>query len=171
MIQVRYPTHPQVPIDPQAPLPSSVNQYLYSSCGSVERIEVRTAGRALVLLAISGTALLAGLLLLYVPALRHPAVLLVVAVAVLAGGLFDLEPALQVAQVAVVGVALLLVSRVLRWLLSRRRTQRAVLHGTSLFGLDSVVSDSRPSRREVDSRVSTATAPLAIPVPVAELHP
>ena len=156
---------------PQAPMPSAVNQYLFSSFGQVERIEARTAGRAWILLAASGAVLLVGLPLVYFPVLRHPAVLLLIAVGALAAGLFDPEIAMQAAQLAVVGVALVLASRVLRWMLTRRRDRRAIIHGSSLLGLDAGTSDSRPLRREVDSRVSTATAPLTIPRPAAELRP
>lgn len=152
---------------PQPPLPSAVNQYLYSSFGAVELVEVRTAGRATILLVVSGGVLLVGLLLIYIPRLRHPTVLLLAAVVVLGGGLFEPELALQVAQVAALGLALALGSRVLRWMLTRRRESRAILHGSSLIGLDSNV-EVRPVRRESEPRVSTATSPLTIPVTAAE---
>lgn len=155
---------------PQSPLPDEVNTYLYSSFSAQPSIAVHTAPRALIVLVVSGVVLLFGLAWLYLPVLRHPAVLLVAAAAVLAGLIFDPAPAMQFAQAAAVGVSLALAARLLHWMLSRRRERRLVVHGASLLGLDSAVSDSRPSRRDVDSRISTATAQLAIPAS-AEMRP
>ena len=50
-------------------------------------------------------------------------------------------------------------------------TTLQVLRGADLSVAPGERTYLRPSRREVDSRVSTATAPLTIPVPAAELRP
>ncbi len=152
----------------QARLPAGTSQYLFSSFGATPRIEFQTAGRREILLAVSFLALLTGLSLIYFPVLRHPAVLLVGGVALVAGGMLYPEPALQAAQAAAVGLALVLVARVLDWTVARRRDRHAVIRGTSLSGIDSQISDHRSLRAEGNSQSTTATAPAPLPVPASE---
>jgi len=99
-----------------------VNEYLFSTLGSINDAELRTASRSLIVLAASGAVLLAGLLLIYWPKARHPASLLVATVA-LAGVLVWMpEPALLAAQAAVLGLVLALVAGLLSYTLGRRRS-------------------------------------------------
>ena len=74
----------------------------------------------------AGAALVAGLLLIYVPLSRHPATLLVVGVALLATGLIAPEPTLLLAQAASLGLALTLLAGMLERGVARRR--RFVAH-------------------------------------------
>ena len=66
------------------PAPTGMNVYLFSSLGRIGPAEVFTAGRSTIVFVASGVALLAGLLLIYLRAARHPVVLLA-ATAILAG--------------------------------------------------------------------------------------
>jgi hypothetical protein len=152
----------------QARLAAGTSQYLFSSFGEIPRIEFQTAGRREILLAASFLALLAGLLLIYFPALRHPAVLFIGGVALVAGGLLYPEPALQAAQAAVVGLVLVVVARLLDWTVARRRDRHAVVRGTSLSGVDSHVSEHRSSRPEAGSQATTATALAPLPISASE---
>ena len=54
----------------------SVNEYLFSSFGSVGRLSARTGKRHLILAVCSGSVLVVGLVLIYVPMLRRPPILL-----------------------------------------------------------------------------------------------
>jgi hypothetical protein len=90
----------------QAELPGEVNRYLFSGIGSVSRCELRTVDRALLVFAASAAALIVGLLLIYVPAVRHPASLFVLAVLVAAVTLIYPDPSLLLAQASGLGVVL-----------------------------------------------------------------
>jgi hypothetical protein len=105
---------------PRAPLPERVNLYLFSTLGKVEEAEVRTAARTWIVLWASGAALVAGLLLIYVPASRHPATLFTAGVALIAMGLIAPEPTLLIAQAASLGLMLTLLAGLLERGVSRR---------------------------------------------------
>ncbi len=102
-------------------LPGETNRYSFSGLGSVSRCELRTADRALLVLAASAAALIVGLLLIYVPAARHPASLLVVALLVAAAALMYPTPSLLLAQASGLGVVLSLAAAWLYRGLARRR--------------------------------------------------
>jgi len=87
-------------------LPVETNRYLFSSLGSVSRCEVQTVDRTLAVFTASAAALVIGLLLVYVPAVRHPAGLLVLAVAIAAAVLAWPAPSLLLAQASGLGVVL-----------------------------------------------------------------
>ena len=111
---------------PRDPLPERANLYLFSTLGNVEQAEVHTAGRAWIVLWASGAALVAGLLLIYVPASRHPATLLVVGIALLAAGLIAPEPTLLLAQAASLGLVLTLLAGLLERVMTGRRRRTDV---------------------------------------------
>ena len=91
-----------------------MNVYLFSSLGRFGPCEIVTAGRSTIVFVSSGIALLAGLLLIYVRAARHPIVLL--AAVVILGGLTAICPelALIAAQASSIGLALALLAAFLR---------------------------------------------------------
>ena len=103
------------------PAPAGMNTYLFSSLGRIGPCEIVTAGRSTIVFVSSGIALLAGLLLIYVRAARHPVVLLA-ATAILAG-LTAIYPelALMAAQASAVGLALVLLAVFLRQLTAGSR--------------------------------------------------
>jgi hypothetical protein len=89
--------------DPPAP---GTNRYLFATFGSARRLEITTAYRSWILLAASGGVFAVGLMLLYVPLLRHPAWLLATAVLVGGVGLMVPELAILMAQAAALGALL-----------------------------------------------------------------
>lgn len=91
----------------------STNQYLFSTVGTLEPLSIYTLGRARLVLWASLPLLIGGLLLIYVPAARHPAVLFALAVAVAAGAFIDPDLALLVAQASSLGVVLAAVAALL----------------------------------------------------------
>ncbi|MBN2577592.1 MAG: hypothetical protein JXB10_01190 [Pirellulales bacterium] len=88
-----------------APL-EGVNAFLFSAVGNVPGGEVYTISRAWLVFGASGTALLAALLLIYWPAVRRPLVLLLLASVLAVLGGLNPDPALLVAQTAILGVLL-----------------------------------------------------------------
>lgn len=146
----------------QDDLPSGTNQYLFSGFGLVDRVEFLRVGRLSLLAGLSLLTLVLGLLLIYVPLLRHPLLLLPLGLAVAVLGLLFPEPAIQAAQAAVLGASIALTAFLLNWLVARQRNERAVVRGTSRAVRDSSGVESR-GQAEADSQVSTATA-LAIHV-------
>ena len=123
----------------QSPAASS-NQYLYSTLGDPQPLHVYTISRARLVLFASLPLLLAGLLLIYVPATRHPGVLFTGAVAVAAVALIDPESALLVGQAAVLGLCLAGVAYALARMSLRptpprcARPRKLARHGTGPLG-------------------------------------
>jgi len=102
-----------------AAVPEGSQRYLFSSMGSITGGEVLLMSRSTIVLLASGTVLAVGLLLLYVPVLRHPALLLVAGVALLAGGVLYPEPAVLLAQGCSLGLLLTVFAAVLKRSLGR----------------------------------------------------
>src|SRR5690606_18719780 len=103
------------------PAPPNANVYLFSSFGTPAYLELRLASRTALVSLASGFILLCGLLVIYVPAVRHPAVLLAAAIALGAWGVLAPEPAHLVGQAAGLGLVLVLVAGVLQHLTRPRR--------------------------------------------------
>jgi hypothetical protein len=153
-----------VGVAPRTPLPERANQYLFSTFGTVSQAELRTAGRTWIVLWASGIALLAGLLLIHIPAVRHPAVLLALGVGLLAAGLVAPEPTLLFAQAAILGLVLTLTAGLLerglggrRRLPVRREPSSAVLEVASTHTAYHVPRTS--------GQASTETAPAIVVEP------
>lgn len=87
-----------------------LNVYLFSTLGTIEGGEVRTASRALIVLLSSGTVLLIGLLLVYVPSLRHPVALMALAFGLLSLGMIYPEPTILLAQTSSIGLVLAMIA-------------------------------------------------------------
>lgn len=150
----------------QTEVPSDTNRYLLSTLGVPTQLELRTANRALLVLVASGAALVAGLLLIYVPAVRHPGALFVATVALLAFALFSPELALLAAQAASLGVVLTLVAALLERLFSGRRMVEVPSSSTSAR-LERGSTHSRPipssAPAVAGSQDSTDTSPMPVP--------
>ena len=71
---------------------------------------MRIAARAWIVLLSSGTALFIGLLLIYLPWLRHPVTLLVLAFGLLSLGMIYPEATILLAQTSSVGLVLALIT-------------------------------------------------------------
>jgi hypothetical protein len=105
----------------QTAVPSTTSRYLFSALGPVATAELRTASRPIIVLLASGIALIGALLLIYVPALRHPAVLLPLAAALAAISMIKPDVALLAAEAAALGVALSVIAAMLHRSMSRHR--------------------------------------------------
>jgi hypothetical protein len=159
------------PASSPAPLSPSANQYLFSSLEIGGPLEVRTASRSALVLIGSGIVLLAGLLLIYVPALRHPALLFIAALAVLAGAMTYPEVTLLWLQAAVAGAVLTLVAGLLERNVSRRRRREVLIRG----GSSSIVNrnSTRPPPRSpaAPAPISTETAAVAVELSTSDPRP
>jgi len=155
---------------PREALPDRVNVYLFSSLGNVEQAEVRTAGRTWIVFWASGAALVAGLLLIYLPVSRHPATLLTLGVALLAVGLIAPEPTLLLAQAACLGLVLTLLAGLLeRGAARRRRTLAGREPSSSLVEIGSI--HSRFKAAAADNPPSTAAIGAIPPQPMGNSEP
>lgn len=141
----------------QQVLPQATNQYLYSSLGSVTPRVFFSAKRHVLVLGFSGAVLAVSCLLIYVPRLRHPALLVAGAVALAAFGAIYSEPAVLAAQAASVGIALVPVARLLEWTASNRRVRRMAVRATAYGRPDSQVAEHPARRGENSSQTGTAT--------------
>jgi hypothetical protein len=127
--------------------------------GKIDRCEFRTAARSSIVLFASGIALLAGLLLIHVPAARHPTSLLAVAVLLFAAGSLFPEPMLLVSQSAGLGLALAIIAGLLEKALSRRRRP----HGPGKAVLEKGSTEVFRTLAASPGPASTKSAPAAPP--------
>lgn len=144
-----------------ASVPLGTNRYLYSAFGPINTAELRTAGRAWIVLFASGWVLIVGLVLIYVPAARHPALLVVLAMALM--GVYAVWPvaALLVAQAALLGLGLALLAAALQWGLGRAaraaaappppQTTAAALSAAGAAAAGSAGSDTTKTRLPQDA--------------------
>jgi len=153
----------------EQPAVSATNQYLFSSFGAAAPMQFVTIGRATLTLILSAAALLIGLTLIYMPALRHPAVLLMGGVAVLALGSIYPESAILLSQAAALGIVLVLLARLLQWNLSRRGRRRQVVVGGYVSSDSRLDVDETPALAEgVADKTTTAQAGTSYPLELAE---
>ena len=127
----------------RTPVSRDTNRYLFSATGYPRQAVLRTANRAWIVLGASGLALVAGLVLIYVPAGRHPGTLFVAAVVLACVGLLYPAPTLLVAQAASLGLGLTLLAGLLERSVARRRATPLAWGGGS-----SVESDSTLTQHE-----------------------
>lgn len=142
------------------PLPPEVNCYLFSSLGVVERSDVLTAGRTLIVLWASGLALLAGLLLIYVPKARHPLTLLILAVVLGCLVLIYPDPALLFTQAASLGLVMALLAGRLR--ARRARRTRSLLQEVASSVVHHNSTRTQPQSPGIGDDLPTATSPAVI---------
>ena len=103
-------------VESQLALPGHTNRYLFSSIGSAGAFSISLMSRSTLLLIVSGVVLVIGLCMMYLPLFKHPASLMVVGTALLAVGLFRPELSILFIQSGVLGVTLVILSRVIhRW--------------------------------------------------------
>ena len=145
------------------PAPAGMNNYLFSSLGRLGPCEIVTVGRSMIVFLSSGAALLAGLLLIYVRAARHPAALLVAAAVLASLAAIYTEVAVLAAQASVIGLALALFAALLRRL--------TVASPQPLFPeLSSTLAPLVPIPRPSESSIpvvaaGTSSKPTIIPPP------
>jgi hypothetical protein len=146
-------------------LPSQTNRYLFSTLGAVTRCRIRTADRALIVLAASGLALVGGLLVIYVRACRHPAALLVAAIALAAAAILLPDAALLGTQAAGLGLLAAMAAALLRR--SGVRRTRGVLRDPSSSVFE---RGSSPASPRAAGNASTQIASPAVPVSIPDSH-
>ncbi len=151
----------------RAPIPPELNTYLFTSFGAPQQLSAVTSSRVLVLFTASGLALAIGLLLVYFPAMRHPALLMTVGIFLLVLAPIAPEVSVLFAQAASLGIVLALLARLLRAVLLRAHPATATVQGRTQFS-DSKMVEMRYSRTDGSSRITTASAPAAVQTPSAE---
>lgn len=153
----------------QEDLPQETNQYLFSAVGGVEVVEIRLAPRVWLLSVASTAALVAGLALLYVRPLRHPFVLAVAGMGLLASSLALPEAAVALAQAALYGWALALLARLLKSS-AAGRSSPVVVRSQSRSSLSRPASESLDVPLDLGPELppaTTETAAPTFPAPVA----
>ena len=148
-------------------LPQATSRYLFSSLAPVKRCELRSANRWLIVSAASSIVLVAGLLLIYVPACRHPAALLIVAILVLGAAALYPGPALMASQAASLGLVLALSAGLLHRLLGPPRSDVARREPSSSV-LDRVSTQAQYPPPAGDQQASTDTHPAPVSFPASE---
>ncbi|HTN76940.1 MAG TPA: hypothetical protein VL096_16895 [Pirellulaceae bacterium] len=149
---------------PQSELPTATNSYLYSTFGSLQTLQVRTELRRNMLLGWSGLALVIGLAMLYLPAGRHPALLLVAGVSLVALAGWNPDLAILFAQATVVGLGCVLLARLMRSLFAPRRATSVVLRAPANSGVEHR-STEQHIKPEHGSHATTAAIPIALGSP------
>jgi hypothetical protein len=110
---------------------TGTNNYLFRLPELPTQLTLRTIPRTILVVVPAGMVLLAGTLLIYLPALRRAEVFFAIAVLLLALGLLYPEPAAILAQMAILGVVLALLALFLRRILRARGPQRFVIERSS----------------------------------------
>ncbi len=146
------------------------NRYLFSTVGRIQPLDVRTLSRARLVLFASLPLLAAGLLLIYVRAARHPALLLLAGVALVGASVVAPESALLLAQASVLGLLLAAVAALLvRALPARPAAAPATVSGSSYVAIERGVTELYHRPPSGGSRPpSTSTDPLVPTSPEVE---
>jgi hypothetical protein len=142
-------------------LPEATNRYLFSTLGTPSKFVASTARRWQIVLISSATALLVGLLLLYLPSRGRPWGILAMGVIMLMLSASVPDGAMLFAQAAVLGFGLILCAAILRHRMARRHASgRVVMPGSS--GSSTLERSSRIRQKsrslEMAGAVSTSAA-------------
>jgi len=147
--------------------PAETNRYVFSAVGPIHALDVYTANRTLLVLLGSGAVLGVGLALLYLPKLRQPALLWVGGLALAVAAMLCPEPALLVAQAAILGALLVLLAVVLHRTMHRRQSQSFVVRAGP-----SAIIDPGSTRTHLRSGQSAGSAePVAVEMSASEGEP
>jgi hypothetical protein len=168
----RHPTLSQASLEEwtgasQQPSPEGAHEYFFSSFSALERTEFLTITRRSMVACGSGSALLVGLLLIYVPKLRHPVALLVSAVALATVAFVLPDPAVLVGQASVFGIVLAVMGQFISLVLRRLNVDRPFVQLPVRRGGEFAGAASPAVREHVSSAVTT----VPFPVPPVSLLP
>ena len=123
-------------------------------------------------MACSGIALAVGLLLLYVPPLRHPGLLLVAGVATFTAGMMWPELAILCAQAPCWAALLAVMAQAFRQLLRRAYAVAPAVQGRTQFSDSKIkLADKGLPRTEGSSKITATTSPMSVQIPAAETKP
>ena len=111
----------------QLALPENTNQYLLSTVGEEDTLSASITSRSTLLLWISGMVLGIGLIILKLPVLQHPMVIFSVGIVSALVAVWVPELMLLVMQAAFLGIALVVVARILDWIISGPRIQTTAI--------------------------------------------
>lgn len=136
----------------QTAVPEGMNQYLFSGFGASDG-ELRLGDRRMWFVLGAGAVLLLGLLLVYVPVLRHPGLVAVAAAVVIGIWMYDPTLALVAAQGMAAGLILAALSFALDAWLVRPRTEQT----------SQASHDSRQREPRADSRARELRTTEAVP--------
>lgn len=143
----------------QPPIPSTTNQYLFTSFGSPKQINVRVASRGTVFFSASGSALLLGLMLVYVPLLRKPLTLVFAGSLLLVAAVLYPDATFILGQAASFGIVLSLVALLLRRTLWRGGATEPMRNRTHIS--DSKVGELGHLPGDGSSRRTTIAHPMS----------
>lgn len=155
----------------QTPPPEGAGTLVYSHLGKIDQIEMMILGRTWLFIAIAGSLLAFGLLVIYVRAIRRIEIGLAIAAALIAAGLIYPEPTFMAVQWAAWGLLFSGIALAMRWSLGRRLLSSGVIHGTTRSTIDSHSTHSHRPPRDGSSQSSTQTAPLLATLPGSEVKP
>jgi hypothetical protein len=142
--------------------PAGTSRYLFSAPGAVESCTLRTARRSWIVLVCSGLSLALGLALIYLPLIRHPAVLVTGAIVLVSAAVLYPGPVLLLVQAAALGLGLALIAGLLeRTLGGGSRRGRGRERASSVLERGSTQILREPAL--AGNRSSTASAPVAAP--------
>ena len=148
---------------------AGTNRYLFSTVGVVAPLEVWVVSRSVLVFAASLGLLGLGLLLIYFPPARHPGLILVLAVCILAASLIQPEAALLLAQASSLGLALAFLAAALARKTLRRPHKVVTSRGSSRAVLDR--SATPAFYRSSKSAPSTTATAVAMQVSSPEEEP
>jgi len=138
------------------------NQYLYSTVEPRAVMQLWTVRRSILVFAASLVLLALGCVLIYVPAARHPVVLLTLGVLLFSGTLIDPDSALMLTQSASLGLLLLLGTLVF----GRKEPNRPFTTVPVRSSSQAIIDRSRTQlyyrRATPGSETATAAAPVAM---------
>ena len=148
---------------------ASLPRYLFSGFGEIETFDLAVATRWAIVLLLSGGALGCGLLLIYFPSCRHPAVIFFGGVAALAAMVAVPDLAVATAQASLLGLVLVLLAWALKGLVDYRESRRTVVRGARLASPESKTARAAAlTASKLDNAMpppsTTATAPADFPL-------
>lgn len=158
----------------QEALPDSLPRYLFSGFGDVDSIGVTIVTRWAIVLVLSGAALSCGLLLIYFPRCRHPAMIFSGGVATLAAMLAVPELAAATAQASLLGLILAMFAWALKSGVDYRESRRSIVRGARATGSESKtarLAALTASKHEGAPPLPSTTAMVAMEIPLGESTP
>lgn len=156
----------------QEPLPAAVPRYLFSGFGDVTAIKVAVAPRWAIVLVFSGVTLSGGLLLIYVPRLRHPAVLFFLGVAIVTVTAAAPDLAAVIAQASSLGLLLVLLAWALRGIVDWHQSRQTVVRGVRRPSSESRTAKAAVSASKLEGVAPpSTTAAMGVEIPLGESAP
>jgi hypothetical protein len=153
---------------PQTPLPDELNRYVFSALGDDNCGNCLLLPRALLLLVVSGMSLVAGLLLIYYPRLRHPAVLFTTGVVLFSAAVLFPDSAVVALQAAWLGVLLAGSAVLLKWMVDARHPDREIVRGAAYASPDSNTVRAATPAEDIPAPAGTTASAEIVDGPVGE---